>query len=58
MKVIYDPEHNACAVEFDEDDCLFISIEEGKIFIHSSTGGKPEMVEGQLLFSLDELKEK
>ena len=54
MKVLYDPEHNACAVEFDKDDCLFTSIEEGKIFIESSLGGKPEMVEERLNFELGE----
>jgi len=54
MIVIYDLEHNACAVEFDNDDCLFTSIEDGKIHIDSSNGGKPVFVEGQLLFSFYE----
>lgn len=53
MKILYDTKHDACAVEIDADDVVFMSIEDGKIIIHSSNGGKPEIVETQLLFSLD-----
>ncbi len=55
VKVYYDPEHKACAVEFDKDDTIFINSEDdGAISITSCKGGKPEMIEKQLLFSLDE----
>ncbi len=54
MKVIYDPEHKACAVRFDKDDTLFIYQDEGGVEIHSCKGGKPQMVKEQLLFELDE----
>jgi len=58
MKIIYDKEHDACAVEFDASDCIFTSIEDGKIFMHSSNGGKPEIVDGQLLFSVDDINKE
>ncbi len=54
MKVYYDKEHDACAVEFDKDDTIFMSTEDGAIEISSCNGGKPEFIEKQLLFSVEE----
>ena len=58
MKVYYDPEHNACSVEFDADDTIFMDIEDGKMCITSLKGGKPEMLEKQLLFSVEDKEEQ
>jgi len=58
MKVYYDKEHDACAVEFDKEDGMSINVsEDGGIWIDSFKGGKPEIIERQLRFSLDEVKE-
>ncbi len=54
MKVYYDKEHDACAVEFDKDDTIFMSTDDGVIEISSCNGGKPEFIEKQLLFSVEE----
>ncbi len=54
MKVYYDSEHNACAVKFEKEDVVFIYNEEDGLEIHSSDGGKPEIIEKQLLFSVEE----
>ncbi len=54
MKVYYDSKHNDCAVEFDRDDTIYMSTVEGKMFIHSCKGGKPKIIEKQLLFEMDE----
>ncbi len=56
MKIYYDPEHDACAVEFDKDDALITSIHRGKIFIESCKGGKPRIIKKQLMFSIEEVK--
>jgi hypothetical protein len=48
MKVLYDPEHDACAVEIEEG---IISIVDGAIFIQCA--GKPEYEERQLLTEID-----
>jgi len=50
---MYDPEHNACAIEFDKDDCISTSVENGKLFMQSFNGGKPKFVKEQLLFELE-----
>lgn len=52
MKVYYDPKHDACAVEFDKDDCLIFSVHRGKLNIDSCNGGKPEVTEKQLRFEM------
>ncbi|KKM92438.1 hypothetical protein LCGC14_1218590 [marine sediment metagenome] len=54
MKVYYDKEHDACAVEFDKDDTIFMNTEDGAIEISSCKGGKPEFIEKQLLFPIKE----
>lgn len=54
MKIYYDEEHDACAVEFNKDDVLFMYQGEEGLVIDSCDGGKPEIIEKQLLFSLEE----
>ena len=50
MIIYYDKEHDACAVKFSKDDSLFIYYEDDGIEIHSCKGGKPKIVNKQLLF--------
>jgi len=50
MKVYYDKKHSACAMEFDGDDTIFMETGKGKIRIYSCKGGKPEIIEKQLLY--------
>lgn len=52
MKVYYDSKHDACAVEFDKDDTIFMYVDEGKICIDSCNGGKPKIIKKQLLFEM------
>jgi hypothetical protein len=54
MKVIYDPEHKACAVRFDKEDSIYMYQDEDGLEIHSCKGGKPEMVEELLLFDIED----
>jgi len=54
MKVLYDPVYKACAVEFDDDDTIFLNLRDGKIRINSCKGGKPKIVKTQLLFSFED----
>lgn len=54
MKVFYDKEHDACMVLFEKSDCVFIYQTDEGLEIHSCKGGKPEIIERQLLFGLEE----
>ena len=59
MKVYYDKEHDACAVEFDKDDTIFMDTADGGgIYIDSCKGGKPEIIKKQLRFKLDDEAEE
>ncbi len=53
MKILYDEEHDACAVVFSKDDTVFSYQTDEGLEMHSCEGGKPEWVNTQLRYPWD-----